>query len=155
MRRFTGVEWTGSTEIGFALLLVQAGSTAVTAVGMLAVAAVETDPNALVTAALTLGVLGVQLAVAVGVMGRRRWARPAALVLQAVALLATAIGSTVFQGPPMTLAAVINDLVLPLATIAVIAPWPRSVRRPRTVRVVARPKEERGPQAATSRVSEG
>jgi hypothetical protein len=118
----------GRLQIACALMLIQSGSTLVTAIGLLAVGLVETEPTANILFVLTLLLAVVQAGIGVGLGLRlvRVWV--AALVLEALSLLGTAIASLVFKGPPPTVAAALNNVALPLLVIAAVTPW-RSIRK--------------------------
>ncbi|HKF76257.1 MAG TPA: hypothetical protein VKF59_08955 [Candidatus Dormibacteraeota bacterium] len=106
-------------EIAAVLLLLQAGAWLLAAVSALPFA-VGGEPTMLVPAALTMGLVSLALLLAAGLGGRRRWARSWALALEWTCLLGSLLQLALPIGTPRGLVALMVDVGLPVALLALL-----------------------------------
>lgn len=97
------------------LLLVQASTWALAAVGALVVAVAE--PGMLVVAALTGGLIACGLLLAAGLAGRRRWARACTIALEWTSLVGSLLLLVAPIGAPHGLVALMVNAGLPVAVL--------------------------------------
>ena len=101
--------------VAVVLLLLQAGSSLLTAVGGFVFARIA-EPTAAWGGLLSLGLAAVLVTLSVGVARGRSWARGLAIVGQVVGLAGTAFTVAIHQGPT-GVTSFTNDVALPLLVI--------------------------------------